>query len=108
MKKWKQRLAALLTAAMFVTMLPAPVSAAAGMDKEVAGEQGEPAAAGTQMELLASFDFNREAENGKFSGNGAEASVVGVVTLQERDAVNGKALYLDGSKSYLDIKKPCF
>ena len=98
MKKWKQRLAALLTAAMFVTMLPAPVSAAAGMDKEVAGEQGEPAAAGTQMELLTSFDFNREAENGKFSGNGAE----------ERDAVNGKALYLDGSKSYLDIKKPCF
>lgn len=54
---------------------------------------------------MAYFSFNQEAEGRKFVSNGVEASIQGTVSLQDRDAENGKALYLDGSASYLDLKK---
>lgn len=52
------------------------------------------------------FDFNEEPQNGKFTSDGVEAVVTGgSVVLQERDAANGKALYLDGSAKYLKLQK---
>ncbi len=104
MKRWKRCLAALLTAAMSLTMLPAPAATAAGMEGQ-AGAARQTSDADVQMGLLASFDFNREAEGGKFTADNAQAAVVGTAVLTERDAANGKALYLDGSASYLDVKK---
>lgn len=54
---------------------------------------------------LAYFTFDQEAQDGKFTSGNTVAAVQGSVALQERDAENGKALYLDGSASYLDLKK---
>ena len=103
MKRWKKCLAALLAVSMSFTMLPAP--AAAAEDMEAGRGSRQLADTDAQMELLAAFDFNQEAEQGKFISQGAIAAVTGTVALKDRDAVNGKALYLDGSKSYLSLAK---
>ena len=58
------------------------------------------------MGLLASFDFNTEPLDGKFVSNDVTAAIVGTgAALLDRDEAHGKALYLDGSASYLDLKK---
>lgn len=55
--------------------------------------------------LVAEFTFNKEAEDGRFVSNQVVAAVNGTVKLEERDAANGKALYFDGSASYLNLTK---
>ncbi len=54
---------------------------------------------------LAYFPFEQDPQDGKFTSGNVAAAIQGSVKLQERDAKNGKALYLDGSASYLDLKK---
>lgn len=54
------------------------------------------------------FDFNSDAQDGKFISNGVEAVISGTGTgaeLQSRDEANGKALYLDGSAKWLSLQK---
>ncbi len=65
----------------------------------IAGVQGE------MPKPMASFDFNTEAQDGKFVSGDVVAAINGAVQLQDRDEANGKALYLDGSASWLSLKK---
>ncbi len=58
-------------------------------------------------EAWATFDFNADAQDGKFTSGSVEAVITGTGTgasLQERDAENGKALYLDGSAKWLNLQ----
>ncbi len=58
-------------------------------------------------EPWAVFDFNTEAQDGKFTSGSVEAVVSGNGTgagLQDRDEKNGKALYLDGSAKWLSVQ----
>lgn len=91
-KSLARRFAAGITAASLAAALSASVPVRA------AGQTVTSAA------LLASFDFNEDAFNGQFVSGDATARINGSVSLRERDAVNGKALYLDGSASWLDVK----
>jgi len=56
---------------------------------------------------IASFDFNTDAQDGKFTSGDVVAELAGgkKAELQDRDEANGKALYLDGSASWLSLKK---
>ncbi len=104
MKYSKRRCrAAILSAALAFTMLPAPLANAAELSAPLPAAETQ---AIEDTNLLADFDFNTDPQDGKFTSKDAVAAIVGAgATLQDRDADQGKALYLDGSASYLDVKK---
>ncbi len=62
---------------------------------------------GSMPEPMASFNFDTEAQDGKFTSGDVVAELAGEkkAALQDRDTENGKALYLDGSASWLSLKK---
>ena len=84
----KRVLAAVLTAALAGTYIPAVPAAAAG---------------GDEPEVLAKFTFD-DVDTG-FAGGSAEAAVNGTYELRDsKDAESGKALYLDGNAAnYLSV-----
>jgi len=105
MKDQKRWLAVLLASSMaMVSFSPAAVRAAADTEirAEAVREAGEEIVTG---DLLASFDFNEEASNGIFMGGNAQAQIQGDCRLQERDAENRKALYLNGNGAWLNVKR---
>ncbi len=108
----KRCLAALLAIVLAFTMFPSSVARASEAKalqeatQAAGGGSGQEAPqAVDEMGLLASFDFNTEALDGKFVSKDVTAAIVGTgAALQDRDEAHGKALYLDGA-SYLDLKK---
>lgn len=100
----KRRLAAALAFTMAVTMFPSSLAKAAEAGLAAGNGAGQGTARVT-AEPLAAFDFEEEAQGGKFTSMEAVASVNGTVQLQERDAENGKALYLDGAAGWLSLTK---
>ncbi len=81
---WKRLMTAALSGTLIVQGLPVNTLAAEAQ----AGDSG------AADSLIASFDFDKEAEEGGFVGGGAKAS--GTYTLQEHNG--GYALYLNGSQ----------
>ncbi|MEY8515707.1 family 43 glycosylhydrolase [Lachnospiraceae bacterium 29-84] len=97
----KRCLAAALAAAVGFTMFPSSAAKAAGEQKTGTASRE------IAVEAMASFDFNTAAQDGKFTSKDVVASIEGngSAALQDRDAQNGKALYLDGSAGWLSLKK---
>lgn len=100
----KRCLAAALAFSMAVTMLPSSLAKAAEAGGDARTGVGQSMARVT-AEPMAAFDFETEAQGGKFTSKEVAASVNGTVQLQERDAENGKALYLDGATGWLNLTK---
>lgn len=85
---WKRGIAMALAAALAFTGMPQHVGAA-----------------GEREETVIRFDFDEEPVDGVFSSGDVKATVQGGYSLTERDAANGKALYLDGSSGFLNVAK---
>ena len=100
----KRCLAAALAFSMAVTMRPSSLAKAAEAGGDARTGAGQSMARVT-AEPMAAFDFETEAQGGKFTSKEVAASVNGTVQLQERDAENGKALYLDGATGWLNLTK---
>ena len=60
------------------------------------------AAEGGELPKLAEFSFDEEAEDGKYNGGNAFASINGGCSLQLRAGTN-KALYLNGKDGFLNV-----
>lgn len=107
---WKQKAVFALAAVLTAVSIPSNVMAGQILSSTEAADT-DPMAGKADLQLpeaWAAFDFNQEAQNGKFTSAGSEAveaAITGTAVLQDRDGENGKALYLNGSESWLTLQK---
>ncbi len=98
--------AAGLALALAITMFPAPLAEASGVQEPAAEAQALEDAAMPQAEIapLAEFDFNTPAEGNFYQGGDAKAEIHGNCGLTVREGED-RALALDGGRNYLTVTK---